>query len=500
MEYGILSLLPPLLIILMVIITKKVVTSLFSGVVVGCIIIGDFSFTSFIQSIKSTVLSVFFTDGSLNSSNLSILLFLVLLGLLTGFINILEGNRAFTEFVRKKIGTKKGAQASTAAVSLTLFPDDVFNMFTVGQIAQPIFDSFGIARQKLAYIIHTVSDSLCVLFPVSSWGAYIISILTVIFTQQNYELNGLTAFLQIGPYNFYAVTGLLFIFLIIYLEVDFSNMKKASNKNSMQNIQTTAITHSSIMDLLLPIVTLLIIVMTSIIVTGYMGSEEFTLLSIFENANISLSLIIGTTCALLVALILFCIKVFKQKSLALTSAKDAVSNGLKATLPAIIILIFAWMVSNNTSELQTGEYLASFINKIAFPSNFLPLVAFLFTGVMAFSTGTSWGTFAIMLPITAEIALSSDETLLIPILAAVLAGSLFGDHCSPISDTTTVASAAAGCSQMDHFSTQWPYSLTVASIAAMGYLFFALTSSIFLSYLFIITCITLVAFKLKNSK
>ncbi|MGM9987961.1 MAG: Na+/H+ antiporter NhaC family protein [Bacillaceae bacterium] len=493
MSNTIFCLLPPLVIIGMVIMTRRVVLSLGVGVIVGSLVVTSFQPMETIKKIGEVIRNLFLDGESLNTGNLYILAFLLLLGLLTGFINVLGGNEAFGRLAKKKIKSKRGATVTTAAMGMTLFPDDVFNMFSVGQIARPIVDAHRLSRQKLAYLLHTTSDPLCVLCPISSWGAYIISILAMIFTTNALDHNALISFVKIAPMNFYAITSIILVFTVAYFHINIGKMKEAEATVQTKKAIDTENAHpySSVWDLLLPIVTLIVVALVSIVMTGYNNSDSntVTLLNIFENAEVSLSLILGSFTALVITLILYGRNVYIRKNTAISTFKIAINDGLRTTLPAIIILLFAWMVSDLTKQLETGYYLADFVNNISLPFMLLPFTMFLLTGFMAFSTGTSWGTFAIMLPIAAQISIATDEAEMFSMMAAVLAGSLFGDHSSPISDTTTVAAAAAGCNQFDHFQTQLPYTLTAASITAISFLIFGFTDSYLLTYGFIALCI-----------
>lgn len=495
MEFSFLSIVPPMIIIALVIITRKIVLSLGIGIILSSIILEKGHIVNAFKLMLEAIVQLFYSDGKWNSGNLYVLSFLLLLGVLTGLISSLGGNRAFGEWIGRRIHTKKGAQLMTTAFGVSLFPDDVFNMFATSQIAGPVLDHAKVPRTKLAYIIHSTSDPTCVICPLSSWGAYIIAILTTIFTTQQISASPIMAFMIIATTNFYALSTLLFVFSSAAFDINIGKMK-----NYRPNIQNKVVSSSSIgsiWHLIIPISLLIVGAVSSMVVTGYMNSETPTFMSIFSNSEVSLSLVIGASLATFFSLFLYLYQVYAKKK-TVRALIPILKSGMNTTLPAIEILLYAWVLSSFIGQLETGAYLASIIDHVTLPAYFLPFILFLITGAMAFATGTSWGTFAIMLPIAAQIANNSDPSLLFFMMSAVLSGSLFGDHCSPVSDTTTVASAAAGISQIDHVTTQLPYALICAAITAVSFLLLGVSGMRWVPYLFIIATIILLIIYFKR--
>ncbi|MGL4523669.1 MAG: Na+/H+ antiporter NhaC family protein, partial [Bacilli bacterium] len=443
------SVVPALCIIIAIFLTRSVMISLSLGILIGSFIVMDGQFFQTLQLMIKNFISLFYVDGGLNYGNLSILCFLLLLGVLTGLITFLGGNAALANWSKKRISSKRSASMTIVGVGLTLFPDDVFNMFSTGQLAKPLADGNGISRQKVAYFLHSTSDPLCVLTPISSWGAYIISILSMIISTQSLDNSGLHLFLQIAPFNFYAISSILFVLAVAWWGVSLGKMKEAEEHCSAIAFDESTANNGKLRYLFLPLGTLILTSVGWMLFTGIVQSGSFELQQIFAHAEISEALIVATLCSIVVT----CGLMFAKPSICWRTLYSNVVQGMHTTLPAIQILLLAWMVSSLTEQLQTGKYIADLVVASQFDVRLLPVALFLITGVMAFATGTSWGTFAIMLPIGAQIILQIDSSVLPVILAAVLSGSLFGDHCSPISDTTTVAAAASGCTQFQHFET-----------------------------------------------
>ena len=488
MEYSIWSIVPPILIITLVILTRKIVLSLGLGILLASFIAANGSITYAIQAILQAVTGLFYDDGGWNSGNLYVLGFLLLLGALTGLISALGGNRAFGQAIGRRIHTKQGAQLMTATCGISLFPDDVFNMFVTSQITGPVIDHAKVPRTKLAYLIHSTSDPTCVICPLSSWGAYIIGILTSIFAAHSITDNPLVAFMLIATTNFYALSTLLFAFSSAAFDINIGRMRRSVKSRQLHGSSESS--QGSIWDLIIPISLLIIGAIATMVITGYINSDAPSLMNIFSNSQVGLSLIIGAGLATFVGFLLYIRQVFANRQ-TISQLGSILGKGMKTTLPAVEILLYAWVLSDFIDQLETGSYLAGLIESIALPAAFLPLIFFLLTGAMAFATGTSWGTFAIMLPIAAQIAEVTDPSLLFFLMSAVLSGSLFGDHCSPVSDTTTVAAAAAGCTQIEHVATQLPYALICATITAISFLLLGISGMRWISYLFIIGVIGL---------
>ncbi len=488
------SLLPPLVAILMAVITHRVLISLGAGILVGAALINQFDIYNTLSYLGSIILSLVWEDGALNTWNILIILFLCLLGILACLISISGGKRAFTEWALLHVRSQRGARLFTVFLGIFLFIDDYFNTLTVGNIARPLTDAQQVPRAKLAYLVDSVAASICMLCPFSSWGAYIMGIMGGLFvTHQVLELSALTAFLAIIPMNLYPIFALLMALAMAYLGWDIGAMKKhyaRAKTGELYDKSKGAILgaieglpeydNGFVYDLIIPIVTLIIATVISLIFYGYLniGENPITFFTLLENTDVALALVTGASLSLVVTFVLYLNKHLKTKDYGI-----AVKSGLKAMSPAIYILLFAWTIIHVINELNTGLYLAHLIDDINLSLAYLPFLLFLVAGITAFSTGTSWGTFGIMLPLAADIVIASDPTMLLPAFAAVLAGSVFGDHCSPISDTTILSATGAGANHIDHVVTQLPYALLIAGIAGAGFLALGFFGSVLLAFL-----------------
>ncbi|ART77886.1 Na+/H+ antiporter NhaC family protein [Sutcliffiella horikoshii] len=518
MEGTIYSLIPPVLAILMVILTRRVLLSLGVGILAAALLVANFNPVATVTLIWDTVLGLFYSvdDSELNLWNIYILAFLLILGIITAYISITGGSRAFADWAQTKIKTRRGSKFLTAILGIIIFIDDYFNALAVGQISRPLTDRYKVSRAKLAYLIDSTSAPICVISPVSSWGAVIIGIIgTNVIAEQN--ISGMTAigaFMEIIPMNLYVFSALIMIFLVSYFNFNIGPMKKHEdlamktgqlydpNKEVPGELsdELPTSTKGTIGNLVWPIVALFVGVIGAMLWLGASALEgEVTLLGIFENTDPSAALFYGGLFALIVSLVLL----FSQIS------KGGVSNkvvgrgfleGSKSMLPAIYILLFAWTIAGLIGELQTGEYIAEQVQNSNMNIAFLPVVIFIIAGFTALATGTSWGTFTLLLPIAGQIAAATDVSILLPALAAVLAGAVFGDHCSPISDTTILSSTGAGCNHIDHVMTQLPYALICAAVSIVGYIVLGLTGSTLLGLLVVVVAFVIIGFSFKSLK
>jgi len=493
MEQSIYSLLPPLLAILMVILTRRVLLSLGTGIIVSALLLGKGNVGQSLSYLWDAVKGIFVEDGGLNSWNICILAFLFLLGAITALINIAGGSRAFGEWAMTKVKSRTGAQILTAIFGIIIFIDDYFNALAVGQVARPITDRHRVSRAKLAYLIDSTSAPICVISPISSWGAFIIGIIgTVLATHNITEISAFTAFLQIIPMNLYVWATLGLVFIIAIRNADFGAMRTHEKRTLETGIpydpnkaipgeikeDLPSSENGTVGDLVWPIVALFAGTIAAIIWSDLKESKSgATIMDIFGNADVALALIFGGLFGLIVAAILF----LRQK--AINDSMDAkllfkgIRVGMKSMLPAVMILVFAWAIITLIEELGTGVFLGDVVKNSQLNISFLPVIMFAVAGLMAFATGTSWGSFGILLPIAGQVVAATDMSMMLPALAAVLAGSVFGDHCSPISDTTILSSTGAGCNHMDHVITQLPYALTSALIAGIGFVVMGLTDN-----------------------
>ncbi|UOQ94249.1 Na+/H+ antiporter NhaC family protein [Halobacillus shinanisalinarum] len=506
MEGTIYSLIPPLLMLILVIATRKVILSLAAGIIVGAFMLTQFNVMDGIQMIWTVFATIFYSEGAINTGNIYLLTFLLLLGVATAFMTASGGSRAFGKWAVTRIKTRNGAKLVPVLLGIIIFIDDYFNALAVGQVARPVTDRHKISRAKLAYYIDSTSAPITVISPISSWGAYIIGTIgSILAANEIANYQPLEAFIRMIPYNFYVFAALLLVFLTVFMKIDIGSMRK-HEKRAMQtgelidpnkvgdvpgdlNDEFEEHEHGRVSHLIWPIVTLILVTVTSMVITGIRNSTEtVNLISIFANTNVNISLFIGGVIAVLVAGGLY-VKQAEPKS----GINHVLSEGVKAMLPAVYILVFAWMIGDVIGQLGTGEYLVTLVNQSSINIAFLPFLIFIVAGFMALATGTSWGTFGIMLPIAGEIAVGIDVNLVLPALSAVLAGSVFGDHCSPISDTTILSSTGAGSNHIDHVMTQLPYAFIAAIAAAVGYLILGFTGQLLLAFLLTLIVIAILA-------
>lgn len=485
-----LSLLPPLVAIVLAIITRKVLLSLGVGIVVGALLLTQFSLGDSSLFLLNTVQGLVWSDGALNSWNLQILGFLVMLGMITALITVSGAARAFADWAKGHIRSKRDAKLMTIFLGCVVFIDDYFNSLVVGSISKPITDRYHVSRAKLAYLLDSTAAPICVISPISSWGAYIIALIGGILTAHGFAESGhLSVFVQMIPMNFYAIFALLLLLCVALFGLDVGpmrqhelNAKKGDLYDESKGLPPGANADlpeadtGKVIGLFLPILTLIVATVYFMITSGAdvlaADGKAFTILGAFENTQVSQSLFYGSIIGFSITLIL----AFIQK-LEMGLIFKGVVTGARSMLPAIYILLFAWSIAGVIGQLETGKYMASLVTG-SIPFELLPVVLFILAGITAFSTGTSWGTFGIMLPIAADMAMGSDSNMMLPMLSAVLAGAVFGDHCSPISDTTILSSTGASCHHIDHVITQLPYALIVAFISIIGYTVLGFTGSL----------------------
>ncbi|MCE2572549.1 Na+/H+ antiporter NhaC family protein [Motilimonas eburnea] len=484
-----LSLIPPVLAVFLAIITRRVLLSLGLGIAVGAVLIVDFDLLHSMEYVGTTLLSLFWQDGALNKWNIDIIVFLLLLGMMTCLMTFSGATQAFACWAAKRINDQRGAKILTVLLGIFIFIDDYFNSLAVGSIARPITDQNRISRAKLAYLLDSTAAPMCVLMPISSWGAYIIAILGgLLATHQLTDLNPLTVFMTMAPMNFYAVIALLLVLLTAWFKLDLGPMKQheqaaltgqlyAKDKGTPagETLPKDQGVQAHMLDLLLPILTLVGATVFSLVYLGAKASEgPFSLIEAFANTDATGALVYGGLAGLGVTLVMVL-----RNQLPANTLLGALVTGARSMLPAIVILLFAWSMASVISQLETGKYLASLVTG-NISTAYIPALLFLLAGFMAFATGTSWGTFGIMLPIAADLAMGADTSLLLPAMASVLAGAVFGDHCSPISDTTILSSTGASCHHIDHVVTQLPYALLAAKVSFVGYLVLGMSGSAWL--------------------
>ncbi|GAA4874407.1 Na+/H+ antiporter NhaC family protein [Ferrimonas pelagia] len=495
------SLLPPLVAIVLAVMTRRVLLSLGVGIVIGLLMANGFAPLDSVTDLAGRIKDLFIDDGAINDWEVPLLGFLIVLGMTIALINASGAARAFASWARTRIRTRKNARLMTMALGFVIFIDDYFNTLTVGSVAKPVADDHKLSREELAYGVDSTAAPVCVMAPISSWGAYIVGLIGTIFAARGLEFGALSSFLQMIPMNLYAVFALLLLACVIVFDIRIGPMVGAAqraretgalwdtSKGNPPGVddKLEIADNGSVWGLLLPILTLMVASVYFILSTGAANldaDEAFSVMRALEETETTIALFMASLVSLVVALG-FCLR----QGLRAAVVGQALISGVKSMLPAVYILLFAWTIAGVIGDLETGTFLASLIGN-ATPLWLLPVLIFLLAGLCAFATGSSWSTFAIMLPIAADMALAADAAMLLPMMAAVLAGAVFGDHCSPISDTTVLSGTGAGCHHIDHVTTQLPYALTVALIAGLGYLAIGITGSATVG--FVVSAIALV--------
>jgi len=477
------SLVPPIIAISLALITKEVYSSLFTGIVVGGLLYTGYSFEGTINHIFQAMVGYTdeneaFVNGVLTDSwNMGILIFLVILGVMVALMNKAGGSAAFGKWASEHIKSKVGAQLATIALGVLIFVDDYFNCLTVGSVMRPVTDKFQVSRAKLAYLIDATAAPVCIIAPISSWAAAVSS-----FVKEGE--NGIVLFMRAIPYNFYALLTVAMMILLVVMKVDYGPMAVHEKNAEHGDLFTTkdegmmfdahddVHTKGTVLDLVIPVATLIICCVIGMVWTGGIFSGT-GFVDAFANSDASTGLAVGSFFAFLITLVVYMVR----RVLTFEEFMGCVPQGFKAMVPAILILTFAWTLKSMTDSLGAAEYVKVLVkdNAASFMA-FLPAVIFLIAVGLAFATGTSWGTFGILIPIVQE-AFSKDPQLMLIAMSACMAGAVCGDHCSPISDTTIMASAGAMCNHVNHVSTQLPYALTVAGVSAVAYIVAGFTKS-----------------------
>ena len=460
------ALVPPVVAIGLALITKEVYSSLFIGVLMGGILYSGFSFEGTITHI--------FEDGMISvlsdSYNVGILIFLVILGTMVCLMNRAGGSAAFGQFAADHIKGRVGAELATILLGCLIFIDDYFNCLTVGSVMRPVTDKFKVSRAKLAYLIDATAAPICIIAPISSWAAAVTG-----FVEGE---DGFSIFVRAIPYNFYAILTIVMMIGMVLLRTEFGSMK-FHEKNALKgDLYTTpgrpydtekqpeVSVRGTVLDLLIPIISLIICCMVGMLYTGgFFSGEDFV--TAFSQSDASLGLTMGSFFGLLITIGLYQVR----RVLKFSECMACIPEGFKSMVPAIMILSFAWTLKAMTDSLGADVYVATVVASSARSLlNFLPAIIFVVGCFLAFATGTSWGTFGILIPIVVAVFENSNPDLMIISISACMAGAVCGDHCSPISDTTIMASAGAQCEHVNHVTTQLPYAVTAAVVSFVSYI------------------------------
>lgn len=480
------SLFPPVIAIGLALITKEVYSSLFVGILSGGIIYAVASGTGFEGTFKAVVQDGLITNLS-NAYNVGILVFLVVLGIIVVLMNKAGGSRAYGEWAAAHIKSRRGVALSTFFLGVLIFVDDYFNCLTVGSVMRPITDKHNISRSKLAYLIDSTAAPICIIAPISSWAAAVSGTVE--------GVNGISLFINTIPYNLYAFLTILMVIFISVSDTDYGPMKihednakngdifTTKNKTYEQDAQPVT-ERGRVIDLILPVAVLIVFCVVGMIYTGgFFSGTDFV--TAFANCDAAYGLSLGSISALIVIIAYYMFR----RVLKFNECMDSIAAGFKQMVPAILILTFAWTLKTMTNHLEAGAFVSGVVQSATALSVLLPVILFVVAVGLAFATGTSWGTFGILIPIVtsvfeAELANVSQTgeipSMVIICISACLAGAVCGDHCSPISDTTIMASTGAQCDHVNHVSTQLPYALTVAAVCVVGYLLSGFVHNVFI--------------------
>ncbi len=475
------SLVPPLVAIVLALITKEVYSSLFAGIVVGALFYNNFNLVGTVDSMvqDGLIASVAGTAG--------IFVFLVILGIMTALINKAGVSAAFGQWAQTHIKSKAGSIFCTFVLGILIFIDDYFNCLTVGSVMRPVTDTHKVSRAKLAYVIDATAAPICMIAPISSWAAAVADYTGGVVNAAGVEISSLALFCRAIPYNFYSLLTLIFIVAITLMKFDFGPMRRhelnAANGDlftfgsevitegkATSHRDETVISNSKsrVIDLVLPIAVLIVLSVFALIYVGeffFEGDYFHSFTGAFGNTDATVGLPLGG----LVALVFTMIYLICRRLLTFKEAMECVPTGFNAMVPAILILTLATALKNMTGLLESDTFVKAALANAKGLHNFLPAIIFLVACGISFATGTSWGTFGILIPIVLDVFPAGSELAIIG-MSACLAGAVCGDHCSPISDTTIMSSAGAQCEHVNHVSTQLPYALTVAGVSFVSYL------------------------------
>lgn len=500
------ALLPPVIAIGLALITKEVYTSLLAGIITGGLLYSNFNLELMINTI------FFQEDGGMvyklaDAWNVGILVFLVMLGILVSMLNKAGGSAAFGKWASKHIKTRIGAQISVMILGVLIFVDDYFNCLTVGSVMRPVTDRHKVSRAKLSYIIDATAAPVCIIAPISSWAAAVTS-----SVPEDSGINGFAVFLQTIPYNLYAILTLVMVLLVMVLRVDFGPMKKHEMNAIAGDLFTTpgrpyegneeeVINEKAhVLDLILPVAVLIASCIVTMVYTGGFF-EGASFVDAFAASDASVGLVLGGAVTLVFTFIYY----MMRDVLSFEEFAKCIPEGFQSMIAPILILTMAWTLSGMTNLLGAKYFVADLVaNSASAMQGFLPMIIFLVAAFLAFATGTSWGTFSILIPIV--IGVFPEGQMMVISIASCLAGAVCGDHCSPISDTTIMASAGGHCEHVNHVVTQLPYVLVVGSVCMVGYLLIGIFKAVGLDAIvwltlpicIVLLCVVLFVIRTKN--
>lgn len=460
------SLVPPIVAIVLALITKEVYSSLFIGILVGALFYSGFNF----ELTMNHLFTAGFTGVLSDSYNVGILIFLVVLGAMVALMNKAGGSAAFGRWAKDHIHTRVGAQLATICLGVLIFVDDYFNCLTVGSVMRPVTDSHKVSRAKLSYLIDATAAPVCIIAPISSWAAAVTG-----FVKGE---DGFAIFISAIPYNFYAILTIVMMVTMVLMKMEFGTMRTnelnalkgdlftIADDISAKDVDEDGNANGRVMDLVIPVVVLIVCCVIGMLYTGgfFSGTD---LVTAFSNSDASVGLSYGSVIALILTIIFY----IARRVLTFKGAMNCLPEGFKAMVPAILILTMAWSLKGMTDSLGAAEFVAGAMESAAGGLvNFLPAIIFLVACGLGFASGTSWGTFGILIPIVVAVFEGSDHTMMIISISACMAGAVCGDHCSPISDTTIMASAGGQCNHVNHVNTQLPYAVLCAAVSFVTYI------------------------------
>ena len=460
------AILPPLVAIVLALITKEVYSSLFIGILTGAVLYAGADFAGIVNHALQDGIIGSLTDAG----DVGILVFLVILGIIVALMNLSGGSKAFGKWALHRVRTRAAAQAATVLLGIIIFVDDYFNCLTVGSVMKPVTDEFKISRAKLAYLIDATAAPVCIVAPISSWAAAVSG-----FVEGQ---NGISVFIHCIPYNFYAIFTITMMFAVIFMKFEFFNMaeyeRNAVEKGDLFTVEdpnadaANAADEGSdkgiVLDLVFPVIVLVICCVFGMVYTGGIFDGE-SFVNSFANSDATYGLPLGAFVALVIIIIYYVCR----RTITFNQCMSCVPEGFKQMVSPILVLTLAWSLNSMTSSLGLSDFVANLVENMGGAvMGLIPAALFVIACLLAFASGTSWGTFGMMIPIGLAIT-ESQPQLTMPILAACMAGGVYGDHCSPISDTTIMASAGAACNHLSHVTTQLPYATLVAVVSAICY-------------------------------
>ncbi|WP_040929388.1 Na+/H+ antiporter NhaC family protein [Nosocomiicoccus massiliensis] len=488
LNWTYISLIPPLITLILVLLTRRVDLSLGVGIITSAIVITQGNVGEMVAKIWQTFIDLIIEDGWLNTWSAYILIFLALLGIMSSFMSMSGGARAFTSYAMTKVKTRTGALLLSGILGIIIFIDDYFSAIITPQVSKPLTDKYKVSRAKLAYIVDTTASPIAVIMPVSSWGATIIGLTAPLLIAAGLShITPFEAFLYMIPLNFYSLSAIILMFIVILTNFDIFGMKREESRaindgilydKKIEDDELQVAYHSSKSALIVPLVGLVAGVFIGMIYTGIKESGSLNPIIILENNSITHSLIFGGIIGVVLSLIYYYKFTKQDENFSSRDTWVGFKTGLQAMIGPIIVLILAWMTGELISELGTGELLGQMVKDSNISAAFLPAIVFVVACIMALTTGTSWGSFGILVPIAGNIIITLEvPELLLASIAAVLAGGVFGDHCSPISDSTILSSTGSGSDHIVHVMTQIPYAVIAALVSLVSFVVVGFTTS-----------------------